>query len=94
MALALLFVGGQIPIYLFGSVQSYIHKDIGGADLTIWYLVANLIAMAAITPFAGALSDIIGRLPILLAGASFMIIGLVLVLVCKTVVQLISKVSQ
>lgn len=78
-------------MYMFGSVESYIHDDLGREDLTIWYAIANLIAMAAVTPFAGAVSDIIGRLPILLAGAAFMIAGLAFILVCDSMGQLIRK---
>jgi MFS family permease len=40
-------------------------------------VLANLLALAAICPFVGSLSDILGRRYLALIGASLLIIGLI-----------------
>ncbi|RMZ76792.1 hypothetical protein DV737_g4655, partial [Chaetothyriales sp. CBS 132003] len=46
LAMSLLFVGSQIPVYLFGSIPPYIYRDIGGSDRWIWFILGNLLALA------------------------------------------------
>jgi MFS family permease len=47
----------------------------------VWFVLANLLSLAAVCPFVGALSDLLGRRYVALAGASFIIIGMI---VCST----------
>lgn len=47
----------------------------------MWFVLANLLALAAVCPFVGALSDLVGRRYVALAGASFIILGMI---VCST----------
>jgi MFS family permease len=47
----------------------------------VWFVLANLLALAAICPFVGALSDLLGRRYVALAGAAFVVIGMI---VCST----------
>ncbi|KAI4148017.1 MAG: hypothetical protein LQ340_005280 [Diploschistes diacapsis] len=80
--MALLWTGSQIPIYLFGGIPPYIYSDIGGADSKISRLInpqilANLLALAAVCPFVGSLSDLLGRRYVALLGASLLIIGMI-----------------
>lgn len=35
-AMSFLWVGSQIPLYLFGSVLPRIYQDIGGVDRYVW----------------------------------------------------------
>lgn len=77
VAMAVLWIGSQIPVYLFGSVPPYIYRDIGGTDRWIWFVLANLLALAAVCPFVGSLSDLIGRRYVALVGASFIILGMI-----------------
>jgi MFS family permease len=44
-------------------------------------VLANLLALAAVCPFVGALSDLVGRRYVAMAGAMFIIIGMI---VCST----------
>jgi MFS family permease len=44
-------------------------------------VLANLLALAAVCPFVGALSDMIGRRYVALMGATFIILGMI---VCST----------
>ncbi|MCJ1479327.1 hypothetical protein MMC13_008012 [Lambiella insularis] len=81
IAMAFLWTGSQIPVYIFGGIPPYIYRDIGGADRWIWFVLANLLALAAACPFVGSLSDLIGRRYVALIGASFLVLGMI---VCST----------
>src|SRR5277367_5191622 len=59
------------------QIPPYIYQDIGGADRWVWFVLANLLALAAVCPFVGALSDLIGRRYVALCGASFIVVGMI-----------------
>jgi MFS family permease len=80
-SMAMLWTGSQVPVYLFGGITPYIYGDIGGVDRWVWFVLANLLALAAVCPFVGSISDLIGRRYVALAGASFIVIGMI---VCTT----------
>jgi MFS family permease len=58
---------------------AYTVADIGGASSEAWLGVAFTLAVAAIAPMAGAVSDLIGRRYAALLGPCFIIIGLIVV---------------
>ncbi|KAF4549968.1 Fungal trichothecene efflux pump (TRI12)-like protein [Elsinoe fawcettii] len=76
-AMAFLWTGSQIPVYLFGGIPPIIYADIGGADRWIWFVLGNLLALAGVCPFVGSLSDLLGRRYVALMGALFLIIGMI-----------------
>ncbi|EEA26937.1 hypothetical protein TMatcc_004782 [Talaromyces marneffei ATCC 18224] len=76
-AMAFLWTGSQIPIYLFGGIPPYIYASIGGADRWIWFVLANLLALAGICPFVGSLSDLLGRRYVAILGATLVCLGLI-----------------
>ena len=84
VAMALLWTGSQIPVYLFGGVPPYIYGDIGGTDRWIWFVLANLLSLAAVCPFVGSLSDLMGRRYVALLGAGFICIGMIICSTAKT----------
>jgi len=81
VAMAFLWTGSQIPVYLFGGVPPQIYADIGGADRWIWFVLANLLSLAAVCPFVGSLSDLMGRRYVALIGAAFIVVGMI---ICST----------
>ncbi|KAN0076264.1 Major facilitator superfamily domain containing protein [Elaphomyces granulatus] len=75
IALSMLLSGSQIPLYLFAGIAPYVYSDIGGTDIYVWFAVANLLALAAICPFVGYLSDLLGRRYVAIAGSSLICAG-------------------
>lgn len=81
VAMAFIWVGSQIPLYLFGGISVDIYSDIGGFDRWLWIVVGYLVALAAMCPFTGALSDLVGRRYAAMIGSGFIIIGMI---ICST----------
>ncbi|OBT41957.1 hypothetical protein VE00_07510 [Pseudogymnoascus sp. WSF 3629] len=84
VAMAFLWTGSQIPVYLFGGIPPVIYGDIGGPDRWIWFVLANLLALAAVCPFVGALSDLFGRRWVSVGGSVLIIIGMIICSTAKT----------
>ena len=78
VAMAFLWTGSQIPVYLLGGVPPYIYGDIGGVDRWIWFVLAYLLALAAICPFVGSISDLIGRRWVSLGGSGLLVIAMII----------------
>jgi MFS family permease len=53
----------------------YIYRDLGGLNYWVWFITANLLATAAISPFVGALSDLVGRRYVAIIGSVIIILG-------------------
>ena len=53
----------------------YIYRDLGGVSYWVWFVTANLLATAAISPFVGALSDLMGRRYVAIIGSVTIILG-------------------
>ncbi|PSN61687.1 MFS general substrate transporter [Corynespora cassiicola Philippines] len=73
--MSFLWIGSQIPLYLFGSVLPTIYQDIGGVDRYVWFVIGYLIPNAALCPFVGALSDLFGRQKVAITGQVALILG-------------------
>jgi MFS family permease len=52
-----------------------------GVDRWIWFVIGNLLALAAVCPFVGSLSDIFGRRWIAIFGGLLIVLGMI---VCST----------
>ena len=91
VAMCFLWTESQIPVYLFGGVVPEIYGDIGGVDRWIWMIIGNLIALAAICPFTGALSDLFGRRYIALAGSLLIVLGMIVSSTAKNMNNMIGK---
>ncbi|KXT00240.1 hypothetical protein AC578_1224 [Pseudocercospora eumusae] len=84
VAMAFLWTGSQIPVYLFGGVPPYIYRDIGGVDRWVWFVLANLLSLAAICPFVGSISDLIGRRYVAIIGASLLVVAMIICSLAQT----------
>ncbi|KIW12458.1 hypothetical protein PV08_09735 [Exophiala spinifera] len=78
VAMAFLWTGSQIPVYILGGIPPYIYADIGGVDRWIWFVLAYLLALAAVCPFVGSISDLIGRRYVALGGSTLLIIAMII----------------
>lgn len=92
VAQAFLWTGSQIPVYILGGVPPYIYADIGGVDRWIWFVLAYLLALAAICPFVGSISDLIGRRWVALGGSTLLVIAMIICGVAKNMNVFIGKI--
>ena len=93
VAMAFLWTGSQIPVYIFGGVPPLIYGDIGGTDRWTWFVLANLLALAAVCPFVGSLSDLMGRRYVAIMGAVLIIVGVTIASTAHTMNIFIGKSS-
>ncbi|AEO54910.1 hypothetical protein MYCTH_98330 [Thermothelomyces thermophilus ATCC 42464] len=73
-----MWTSAQAPLYLFASAPVYIYRDLGGLSYWVWFITANLLATAAVAPFVGALSDLMGRRYVAITGNVTIILGQVI----------------
>ena len=78
MALLTVRLGSQVPLYFLGGTLAYVSKDIGGKAITqnSWMPVSNTLALAAVAPFSGYMTDIFGRRNITIIGGAAIVIGM------------------
>lgn len=93
IAMAFLWTGSQIPVYIFGGIPPLIYGDIGGTDRWTWFVLANLLALAAVCPFVGSLSDLMGRRYVAIMGAVLIIVGVAIASTAHTMNIFIGKSS-
>jgi MFS family permease len=91
VCMSFLWVGSQIPLYLFGSVLPLIYNDIGGVDRWVWFIIGYLIPNAALCPFVGALSDLFGRQKVAMVGQVCLIVGPIITATANTMNIAIGK---
>jgi len=93
IAMAFIWTGSQIPVYIFGGIPPYIYSDIGGVDRWIWFVLGNLLALAAVCPFVGSLSDLFGRRYVCIGGASLVCLGVIIASTAKSMNTFIAGMS-
>jgi MFS family permease len=70
-------VAEVIPLFLI-TLFTVIAFDLGGASYSIWLLISQIIAVGAIAPFVGTLSDLLGRKGITLLSLCLTVIGMII----------------
>ncbi|CAK7229517.1 hypothetical protein SCUCBS95973_007250 [Sporothrix curviconia] len=75
VGMAFLWTSAQIPVYFWGGIPTIVYGDLGGVDRWVWLITGNLLASAAVCPFVGALSDLIGRRYVALLGCGLVVAG-------------------
>jgi len=68
--------------------------DIGGVDRWVWMIIGNLLALAAVCPFVGSLSDLIGRRWVAIVGSVLIIIGMIVVSTAHSMNVIIGKICN
>lgn len=90
-SMVFLWTGSQLPVYFLGAIPPIIYADIGGVDKWVWYSLAYLLALSAIIPFVGSLSDLIGRRYISLIGAGLIVVSMIICGTAHRMEQLIGR---
>lgn len=83
VSLCLVYVGAQEILYFTGGALSYIQVSIN-TDIPNWLLTANTLAVTAICPFVGYLTDLLGRRWICIFGSFLLVIGSIVLGVTKS----------
>lgn len=73
-ALCFVYVGSQIILYFVSAGLTVISRDLG-TSIGNWLLTANTLSVAAICPFVGYLTDLLGRRWICAFGAVCLIVS-------------------
>lgn len=77
-------VAEVIPLFLI-TLFTVIAFDLDASSYSIWLLNSQTIAIGAIAPFVGRLSDLMGRKNITLISLSLTIIGMITLGTAKTI---------
>lgn len=83
ISLCLVYVGAQEILYFTGGALNYIAFDIG-TTFPNWLLTANTLAVTAVCPFVGYLTDLLGRRWICILGSILLVIGSIVLGVTKS----------
>jgi MFS family permease len=68
----------------FGLYVELLHSVISAPVLTIPKILGNLLALAAVCPFVGSLSDLFGRRYVCIGGASLVCLGVIIASTAKS----------
>lgn len=73
-SLCIVYVGSQIILYFTSSALAPIQQSLG-TTLGNWMLTANTLGVAAICPFVGYITDLLGRRYVALFGTLLLLIS-------------------
>lgn len=82
-ALCVVYVGSQVLLYFVSAGLTYISFTLN-TQIGNWMLTANTLAVAAICPFVGYLTDMLGRRWLCVAGTLLLIVGSIVMATAKT----------
>lgn len=71
--------GSQVILYFIGGSLSFIEEDLKLSRGSAWLPTANILAIAAVCPYAGYLQDLFGKRYIALFGSLCICIGCALI---------------
>ncbi|KAL6712287.1 hypothetical protein ACN47E_000164 [Coniothyrium glycines] len=91
--LAALYTGSQVILYFTGGSLGFIEEDLGLARGSAWLPTANILAIAAVCPYAGYLQDLFGKRYIALFGSMCICVGCILVATGHSFAQLLAGMS-
>lgn len=82
-ALCVVYVGSQILLYFVSAALTYIELTLN-TSIGNWMLTANTLAVAAIRPFVGYLTDLLGRRWMCVFGTLCLILGSIVMATAKS----------
>lgn len=89
LSLCTIYVGSQIILYFTSSALTSISQSLG-TTIGNWMLTANTLAVAAICPFVGYITDLMGRRNIALLGTLLLLIACTLQATAHSLAQAIA----
>ncbi|OQV00814.1 hypothetical protein CLAIMM_06262 [Cladophialophora immunda] len=89
IGLAGLYVGSQLPSQMVGGALGYVSADIH-TSFASWLITANTLAYAAVCPFVGYVTDLVGRRWIVLAGGVSIVVGSIVIATTHTFGQAVA----
>ena len=90
LGLSMTFVAAEVVPLFQITLFTVIAFDLNASSYVIWLITSQLIATAAIVPFVGTLSDLLGRKGIVLTGLSLSILGMIVTGTTPNIVGMIS----
>ena len=82
-ALCVVYVGSQILLYFVSAGLTYISLTLN-TEIGNWMLTANTLAVAAVCPFVGYLTDLLGRRWVCVFGTVCLIVGSIVMATAKS----------
>lgn len=79
---------------LSGGISPVIYGDIGGTTYWVWFITANLLSSAAVCPFVGALSDLLGRKHVAIIGCLAILTGQIICGTARTMNAFICELAN
>ena len=89
LSLCIVYVGSQIILYFTSSGLSAITRSINTTTPN-WMLTANTLAVAAICPFVGYITDLMGRRNIALLGTLLLLISCTVMATAHSLAQAVA----
>ncbi|CAK1367690.1 unnamed protein product [Cercospora beticola] len=89
LSLCIVYVGSQIILYFTSSALAPISQSLGTTRGN-WMLTANTLAVAAICPFVGYITDLMGRRNIALIGTLFLLTSCAVQATANSLAQAVS----
>ena len=77
LGLSMTFVAAEVVPLFQITLFTVIAYDLNASSYVIWLITSQLIAIAAVTPFVGTLSDLLGRKGVVLTGLAFAVLGMI-----------------
>jgi MFS family permease len=90
LGFSMAFVAAEVvPLFLI-TLFTVIAYDLNASSYVIWVIVSQFIAIAAIAPFVGTLSDLIGRRMAVLGGLACTVVAMIVIGTAQNITGMIA----
>jgi len=94
MGLSMTFVTAEVvPLFLI-TLFTIIAYDLNAGSYVIWIIVSQFIAIGAVAPFVGTVTDLIGRRYVVLAGLACTVISMIVIGTAQSIAAMIAGQSM
>ena len=90
MGLSMAFVAAEVvPLFLI-TLFTIIAYDLNAGSYVIWIIVSQFIAIGAVAPFVGTVTDLIGRRYVVLTGLACTVISMIVIGTAQNIAAMIA----